>query len=489
MIDIAIIGGGWSAAFFLLGLSDDLKQTLKIEIFQENSPSDEGGLTYESLLCSVNGQKSEVRLPAAKNLGGASISFGGQLSRFEKSHFSDKPGVLVEEDILEPWPIKYSDLSPHYEFVENYVEQQVGSNSKKITLKRAKNSFFFQQMVKCKIDPYVPLTALNFKKHCDGCPGRLCKKKCKFTALDVILDQEKKYKNIKISNNSKVVKISSCGRDVRGVKVLSQGEIVNKECASVVLCAGAINTPEILNNLYSSSGIDSESSKFVGRGLMFHYSDIYISWDYFLRSSEVIPKFFASDFLNKLDGVPLGNIQSIATTLKSEDVQRVIFRLLPNFNLSFAKIIVKSFAKISGTIAEKMSKRVFVLATVGEDFPRYENKVKMNDKGKSIIYSISSEMKARRKKFDKTLKKNFRRKFFIFRLPFFDTLNLGHPCGTCRMAEEKSKGVVNKNCKSFDFNNLYIVDASILPRSGGTNPSLTIAANAHRAASLFKKTE
>jgi choline dehydrogenase-like flavoprotein len=42
--------------------------------------------------------------------------------------------------------------------------------------------------------------------------------------------------------------------------------------------------------------------------------------------------------------------------------------------------------------------------------------------------------------------------------------------------------VLDRNNRAHDVSNLYVVDASFFPSSGGTNPSLTIAANALRAA-------
>ena len=61
-----------------------------------------------------------------------------------------------------------------------------------------------------------------------------------------------------------------------------------------------------------------------------------------------------------------------------------------------------------------------------------------------------------------------------------DNKRLAHVCGTCRSGNDPEKSVVDANCKSHDIDNLYISDASIFPTSGGTNPALTIAANALR---------
>jgi cholesterol oxidase len=56
-----------------------------------------------------------------------------------------------------------------------------------------------------------------------------------------------------------------------------------------------------------------------------------------------------------------------------------------------------------------------------------------------------------------------------------------HPLGTCRMAVDKSDGVIDSNCQVFGNPNLYIVDGSVIPSPLGVNPSLTIAAIAERA--------
>jgi choline dehydrogenase-like flavoprotein len=61
----------------------------------------------------------------------------------------------------------------------------------------------------------------------------------------------------------------------------------------------------------------------------------------------------------------------------------------------------------------------------------------------------------------------------------------GHLLGTCRMGEDASTSVVDRDCRSHEVPNLYVPDGSCFPTSGGYNPTLTIFANADRAASRF----
>ena len=65
---------------------------------------------------------------------------------------------------------------------------------------------------------------------------------------------------------------------------------------------------------------------------------------------------------------------------------------------------------------------------------------------------------------------------------------LGHVCGTCRFGDDPATSVLDRNNRTHEVANLYVVDGSFLPTSGGTNPSLTIAANALRVADAMLRT-
>ena len=59
-----------------------------------------------------------------------------------------------------------------------------------------------------------------------------------------------------------------------------------------------------------------------------------------------------------------------------------------------------------------------------------------------------------------------------------DGLRVGsaHPQGGNRMGDDPEKAVVDSDCRTFGFKNLYVCDASVFPTALGVNPQLTIMA-------------
>jgi hypothetical protein len=61
-----------------------------------------------------------------------------------------------------------------------------------------------------------------------------------------------------------------------------------------------------------------------------------------------------------------------------------------------------------------------------------------------------------------------------------------HQIGTIRMGTTRNDGVVDKNLRTFDSANLFVVSTAVLPTSGQANPTLTAIALAMRLAERWK---
>ena len=60
--------------------------------------------------------------------------------------------------------------------------------------------------------------------------------------------------------------------------------------------------------------------------------------------------------------------------------------------------------------------------------------------------------------------------------------SFSHAVGTLRFGDDPKESVLDKNCRFWGIDNLFVLDGSFMPSPGGVNPSLTIAANALRVA-------
>ena len=57
---------------------------------------------------------------------------------------------------------------------------------------------------------------------------------------------------------------------------------------------------------------------------------------------------------------------------------------------------------------------------------------------------------------------------------------MAHQNGTIRFGRDPRSSALDSSCKSWEVDNLYVVDGSLFPSSSAVNPALTIMANALR---------
>ena len=59
--------------------------------------------------------------------------------------------------------------------------------------------------------------------------------------------------------------------------------------------------------------------------------------------------------------------------------------------------------------------------------------------------------------------------------------------GTCRFGDDPATSVLDSDCRAHEVPNLWVVDGSFMPTSGGNPNTLTIIANAYRVADRLVK--
>jgi choline dehydrogenase-like flavoprotein len=143
---------------------------------------------------------------------------------------------------------------------------------------------------------------------------------------------------------------------------------------------------------------------------------------------------------------------------------------------------------VEGTIRRALARTV-ILATIMEDLPYADNRLVPPDENElrdgshfAMEYRIRAYDRVRIAQFRARMRQMLRPYRFMLLKQAENNQLLGHICGTCRFGTDDSMSVLDPNNRVHGLKNLYVVDSSFLPSSSGTNPSLTIAANALRLA-------
>ena len=125
-----------------------------------------------------------------------------------------------------------------------------------------------------------------------------------------------------------------------------------------------------------------------------------------------------------------------------------------------------------------------VFAAILEDLPYHGNYVAAKAGSEEDIvytYRYPDELRRRGQMMIDGFEHAAAQRFDVRPLQPAGTLNGAHVCGTCRFGDDPRTSVLDRDNRAHDLDNLYVLDASFFPSSGGINPSLTIIANSLRA--------
>jgi hypothetical protein len=223
---------------------------------------------------------------------------------------------------------------------------------------------------------------------------------------------------------------------------------------------------------------------------MRHFSDLYaVLLPKIEGHCDNRPKEIAFNDFYHIQGKKLGSVQSFGrlppAPLLAESLQK-------NLNESAAAWATPSFRLAKPavkTLLRHLVDKTCVLAAVVEDLPYADNRVSLvtgphqpGGARLAINYKIRDYDLARIDALRALMKDvlNPYRRILIKQAE--NNQMIAHACGTCRFGLESRNSVLDRNNRAHGLENLYVVDSSFFPSSAGTNPGLTIAANALRVA-------
>lgn len=431
--------------------------------------------------------------------GGSTALYGMALERLFPSDFTPRRNFSRTNGAALPerWPISYREFEPYYEAAERLFRPCGTPDPLRDQERRyyrspppllPANRELFHFFTARGLHPYRLPIARNHAVPCRGCQGYLCATGCKHDAAEICLAPALDRFGAELLTDCTVLRLEATRRQVTGVICVWRGRRLRLRGRLIVLAAGALATPALL--LQSASpdwprGLANDSD-LVGRHLMRHHIDLYVVKTNHPAAQAEDTKEIAFNDLYQGPGQKWGTVQSFGA-LPPADL--LTAGLEPRLRDTAWRWLTPLFRlarpAIQRWLAGQMTGRL-VLASILEDLPYRDNRVQLVDRGEgkrlAIRYRIRPTDAARVAAFRRRLASVLQPYRFHLVKQAENNERLAHVCGTCRFGLDPKQSVLDANNRTHALENLYVVDASFFPSSGGTNPGLTIAANALRVA-------
>jgi choline dehydrogenase-like flavoprotein len=442
----------------------------------------------------VDGVIDRCPSPFGVGVGGSTNLYAAALERFDNRDIESQPGSPHPTG---GWPIGYNELLPYYQKAERMLHvcgtpdplsTDVFSDISKPPPLGPCDADFVKFFEESGLHPYRLHVGIRYRPGCDECLGRVCYKNCRTDVRSVLAESQKMPT---ILARGEVLRLESTPERVMYAIVQRDGEQIKIQAKVFVLGAGAIHTPKLLlksRNGHWPDGLANRSG-LVGRNLMFHASHRFALWPS-KRLANTGPRksIMFRDFY-EVSGRRCGAVQSTGFELRYGEL---LMHLYDRFDRSSIKRmrIIRPLLRVPALATIKTRGTGTIFVCLIEDMPYRENRVVLDDNeadGVRMKYKIHDELRERISQFRQLLTERLQGRRMVF-LSQDVELNYAHPCGTCVMSNDPSAGVIDRDCRAHGISNLFITDASFMPTSAATNPSLTIAANALRVSCQINQT-
>jgi choline dehydrogenase-like flavoprotein len=422
--------------------------------------------------------------------GGSSALYGMAMERFFPADF--EPGAQFPDDtestLPDAWPISYDDLAPYYTQAEQLyrvhglpdpLRPDTSSLLPPPSLS-SRNAELRAHFCAKGLHPYQLPVACDWVPDCECCQGYLCAKNCKNDAGKTCLEPAVRDHGAELLEECNVLKLEATQDQVTGIVCRFQEQVVTLHASRVILAAGALSTPALL--LHSASahwpqGL-ANASGLVGRNLMRHCVDLYLV---FTHSSEAnnLKELALSDYY-QFKGEKFGTIQSFGLLPPAPILTATIARDLHSA-VPWAAPLFKLVQPVIRLAMTRLFRRGVLLAAIMEDLPYPSNRV-VPGPALGIEYHLHARDYTRLKAFRAHVVRALQPYRYLALHQAEKNAMLAHVCGTCRFGNDPNTSVLDLHNRAHGLENLYVVDSSFFPSSAGTNPALTIAANALRVA-------
>lgn len=388
------------------------------------------------------------------NVGGKTKWYGTALLRFSPHEFNADPDFQCQG-----WPIGYADLEPFYAQAEQLLqinhfdnEPQLGRLINRIT--QADNSWRVESLplgLKKEILDH-PVEA----KHFDGfaSPGGY-KADAEQNLLGHLLDNPL----FQLLPYKEVSALLSDENNPAGITGVCSADGVCYYADTVILAAGAMSSPRILQKHLQQNGLDNTlpSAPLVGAHFKLHINSALLGFSLFPQR-DVLRK--TAIFFN--DAFPHSSVQCLGW-MDGEILSTQLPLWLPTF------------------VTNALGARAYGFFVTTEDGSSPDNRI-LADREPEDRPMLDYDLKrvpasvAEHRAIIRGFKTRLLQAGFFSVAQQMGLAATAHALGSMVTGNDPALSVVDANGKVHGFDNLYVADGSVLPRSSRVNPGLTIYA-------------
>jgi choline dehydrogenase-like flavoprotein len=437
-------------------------------------------------------------------VGGPSIFYGGASFRFREDDF--RPPSSIVGDSGAEWPIGYDELERYYGEVEQLlgVAGEAGADP---TEPRRSSEYpqppaplspisgrIAEAAGRLGLRPFrIPL-ALNQSatsgvacSFCTTCDAYACWSGAKNDLATRIITPLLE-RGLTLRHGRVVTRLAHRGDRVVGVECVDRASGVRERYAAerYILAAGALATPHLL----LASGLDrlNPAAHAVGRYLMRHCNAFVYGFfpsapnaDLLHHKQVAIHDYYFGDSDGRGPAEKLGNIQQIMAPQTGAAVGWT--RRLGERGKPIQDAVARSVRRVT--------RHMTGLQVIAEDQPVLANGVELGKGGdrfglpRAVVrHDYSDRDRSARLALARRAREILREAGALLTYTYPVT-TFSHAVGTVRMGRDPRTAPLDVDCRYRGIDNLWVVDGSCMPTSGGVNPSLTIAANALRVGSTI----
>ncbi len=501
--DVVVVGTGFGGSMVALAAVSAGLRVLLIERGRWVDRDDSAWDPQAILLGRKYRSRSPIELPRYgfgrtrfypdDAVGGKSVFYGAASFRLREDDFRLSERFPGAWPALADWPVSYADLAPFYDDAERVLGVAGVSGLDPTEPPRvagydsgpppfsAPARRVAEAASALGLHPFPIPLAINFAAsdgrrtciRCTTCDLFPCKIGAKNDLAVTVLPAAIRQ-GAKVLPGTIAVRVVSEGGRVTGVECLdaATGRRFVEPCRVCVVSGGAIASAGLL--LASGLAAVEPNGRWIGRNLMRHCSGIVVG----IFSSPTNPErvfhkqvaltdFYFGHPEGRAPAGPWGMIQGLQVPP-------------PEYLAAEGGFPI-------GTIAAHTADRQIYLLCLAPDLPDPENRVEI-DPAVTDVYGLPvprvfhrycrRDRRARQALYREAARL-LRRAGAVLRLR--KPINtFSHALGTCRFGRVPEQAVLDPWCRFFGVPNLFVVDGSFMPSSGGVNPSLTIAANGLR---------